>query len=139
MSFLIDTNLISLCQKKHIPAKFKAWLRKHEADSFISSVTIAEMHYGVELADASHQPLLSERVTRTEVDFAEAIEPVDTECLLEWKRVFAFLKSIRRTLPCEDTLLAAQCLAKGHTLVTENAKHFELLQPLGLVVVNPLA
>ena len=52
MSFLIDTNLISLCHKKHLPAKFKAWLRKNETDSFISSVTIAEMRYGVELADA---------------------------------------------------------------------------------------
>jgi len=48
------------------------------------------------------------------------------------------LKSIRRTLPCEDTLLAAQCLAKGHTLVTDHAKHFQLLRPLGLVVENPL-
>jgi predicted nucleic acid-binding protein len=139
MSFLIDTNLISQCHKKHLPAKFKAWLRKNETHSFISSVTIAEMRYGVELADATHQPLLSQRVARTEVDFAESIEPVDTACLLEWKRVFTFLKSIRRTLPCEDTLLAAQCLAKGHTLVTDNAKHFELLRPLGLVVENPLA
>ena len=138
MSFLIDTNLISLCHKKQIPAKFKAWLRKNEADSFISSITIAEMRYGVELSDASHQPLLSQRITQTEVDFAEAILPVDTDCLLEWKRVFSFLKSIRRTLPCEDTLLAAQCLAKGHILVTDNAKHFELLRPLGLEVVNPL-
>ena len=138
MSFLIDTNLISLCHKKHLPAKFKAWLRKHEADSFISSVTIAEMRYGVELADSSHQSLLRQRIDQTEVDFAEAIVPVDTDCLLEWKRVFTFLKSIRRTLPCEDTLLAAQCLAKGHTLVTDNAKHFELLRPLGLMVENPL-
>jgi predicted nucleic acid-binding protein len=138
MSYLIDTNLISLCHKKHLPVKFKAWLRKHEADSFISSVTIAEMRYGVEMADSSHQLLLKQRIAQTEMDFAEAILPVDTDCLLEWKRVFSFLKSIRRTLPCEDTLLAAQCLAKGHTLVTDNAKHFELLRPLGLVVENPL-
>jgi len=96
------------------------------------------MRCGVELADASHQAVLAQRVDQTEVDFAEAIEPVDTDCLVEWKRVFTFLKSIRRTLPCEDTLLAAQCLAKGHTLVTDSAKHFELLRPLGLVVVNPL-
>jgi hypothetical protein len=41
------------------------------------------------------------------VDLAGAIEPVDTDCLLEWKRVFTFLKSIRQTLPSEDTLLAA--------------------------------
>jgi predicted nucleic acid-binding protein len=97
------------------------------------------MRYGVELTDASHQPLLSQRVARTEVDSAEAIEPVDIGCLLEWRRVFTFLKSIRRTLPCEDTLLASQCLANGHVLVTDNAKHFELLRPLGLKVVNPLA
>ena len=96
------------------------------------------MRYGVELVEVTQQPLLSQRVAQTEVDFAEAIEPVDTDCLLEWKRVFTFLKSIRRTLPCEDTLLAAQCLAKGHTLVTDNAKHFELLRPLGLMVENPL-
>ena len=139
MSFLIDTNLISLCHKKHLPTKLKAWLRKNEADSFISSMTIAEMRYGVELADVSHQAILSQRVAETEVNFAEAIEVIDTGCLLEWKRVFTFLKSIRRTLPCEDTLIAAQCLAKGHTLVTDNAKHFELLHPLGLKVVNPLA
>jgi predicted nucleic acid-binding protein len=110
MSFLIDTNLISLCHKRHLPAKLKTWLRKNEADSFISSVTIAEMRYGVELADPSHQPLLSQRVAQTEVDFAEAIESVDTDCLLEWKRVFTFLKSIRRTLPCEDTLLVSCAL-----------------------------
>jgi predicted nucleic acid-binding protein len=41
-------------------------------------------------------------------------------------------------LPCEDTLLAAQCIAKGHTLVTDHAKLFELLRPLGWVVENPL-
>jgi len=28
---------------------------------------------------------------------------------------------------------------KGHTLVTDNAKHFEWLRPPGLVVENPLA
>ena len=85
----------------------RMWRNQNEADSFISSVTIAEMRYGVELADATHQPLLSQRVARTEVDFAVAIEPVDTDCLLEWKRVSTFLKSIHRTLPCEDISASA--------------------------------
>jgi len=138
MSYLIDTNLISLCHKKNLPAKFADWLGENEADCFISTVTIAEMRFGVELASESHRELLEQRVTKTETDFSEAIEPVDTECLIQWKRVFAFLKSIKRTLPCEDTLLAAQCLAKGHTLATDNAKHFELLKTLGLQVENPL-
>ncbi len=138
MSYLIDTNIISRFHKKNAPAKLRAWLGTHEAECFISTVTIAEMRYGVELAAKSHQDELADQVERTEKDFAEAIEPVDTDCLLDWKRVFTFLKSIRRTLPCEDTLLAAQCLAKGHTLVTENTKHFELLAPLELKLKNPL-
>lgn len=138
MSYLIDTNLISLCHKKNLPAKLAAWLSENEADSFISAVTIAEMRFGVEMAGESQQALLAERVVRTESDFAEAIEPVDTESLLQWKKVFAYLKSIQRTLSCEDTLLAAQCLAKGHILATENTRHFVLLEPLGLQVENPL-
>jgi predicted nucleic acid-binding protein len=35
-------------------------------------------------------------------------------------------------------LLAAQCLAKGHVLATDNTKHFALLKPLGLKTENPL-
>lgn len=137
MSYLIDTNIISALHKKNPSAKIRHWLAKHEGDCFISAVTVAEMRYGVELASASQQEVLGELVTRTEIDFAAAIEPVDTQTLVEWKRIFAFLKSIRRTLACEDTLLAAQCLAKGHTLATENVKHFEMLAPLGLRVENP--
>jgi predicted nucleic acid-binding protein len=139
MSYLIDTNLISLCHKKATPPKLRQWLSQNESECFISAVTIAEMRYGIELAGESHQEELTRLVDTTEKDFAEAVEPVDTESLLEWKRVFTFLKSIRRTLPCEDTLMAAQCLAKGHVLATTNARHFELLKPLGLIVENPLA
>jgi len=52
--------------------------------------------------------------------------------------VLAFLKKERRTVSCEDTLLAAQCLAAGHMIATNNLKDFQLFAPLGLQVVNPL-
>jgi len=139
MSWLIDTNLISLCHKRYLPARLADWLAKNEAECFISAVTIAEMRFGIELADAGLRDALAVPVEQTESDFAEAIEAVDTETLIHWKRVFAFLISIRRTLPCEDTLLAAQCLAKGHVLATDNIKHFAVLKPLGLKTENPLA
>ncbi len=35
--------------------------------------------------------------------------------------------------------MTTQCFVKGHTLVTDNPKHFELVSPLGLVVENPLS
>lgn len=139
MSYLLDTNIISRFHKRNVPAKLESWLRRNETDCFISAVTIAEMRFGVEVADASARENLERRVTETETDFAEAIEPVDLNCLLEWKRVFAFLKKNKRTIACEDALIAAQCLANGHILATENLKDFTLLAPLGLKTENPLA
>ncbi len=41
-------------------------------------------------------------------------------------------------MTCEDSLLAATCLAGGHTLATNNARHFEPAKQFGLDVVNPL-
>jgi predicted nucleic acid-binding protein len=139
MSHLIDTDIISLAHKKHLPAKLEKWLKANEADSFISSVTIAEMRYGAEIAPESHRAVLTARVAETENLFSEAIEHVTLESLVQWKRIAAYLKEQRRTISCEDSLIAAQCLAAGHALATNNTAHFKLLEPLGLEVVNPLA
>ena len=139
MSYLLDSDIISLAHKKYLPAKLERWLRANEADCFISALTIAEMRHGVDLAPESHKAILEKRVLETESQFAEAIEPVSLDCLVQWKRVAAFLKSEKRTISCEDSLLAAQCLATGHVMVTHNTAHFELLAPLGLQVEDPLA
>ena len=138
MSYLIDTDIISLAHKRTLPAKLETWLKANQAECFISSVSIAEMRYGVEIAPASHREILAARVAETESQFAEAIEHVTPESLVQWKRVAAFLKQERRTISCEDSLLAAQCLAAGHCMATNNTAHFALLKPLGLDVVNPL-
>ena len=139
MSYLLDTDIISLTHKKHLPAKLEKWLLAHEAESFISTVTLAEMKFGAEIAPENHRAALVADVEKTESIFSEVLEPVSLECLLEWKRITAFLKQQRRTIGCEDSLIAAQCLAYGHTVVTNNTAHFKILEPLGLEVVNPLA
>jgi predicted nucleic acid-binding protein len=139
MSYLLDTDIISLTHKKYLPAKLEKWLRENEAESFMSTVTLAEMKYGAEIAPESHRSALMVDVEKTESIFSEALEPVSLESLLAWKRVAAFLKQQRRTISCEDSLIAAQCLAYDHTVVTNNTAHFKLLEPLGLQVINPLA
>lgn len=96
------------------------------------------MRYGVEISPASHREILAARLAETESQFAEAIEHLNLESLVQWKRIAAFLKQERRTISCEDSLIAAQCLAAGHQMATNNTVHFELLKPLGLAVVNPL-
>ena len=139
MSYLLDTDIISLAHKKHLPARLQTWLAANETECFISSVSIAEMRFGVARAPESHREILAVRVAETESDFAEATEPVDLVALLEWKKIFAFLKTQRRTMSCEDSLLAAQCLAFGHSIATSNTADFRILEPLGLKITNPLA
>jgi predicted nucleic acid-binding protein len=139
MSYLLDTDIVSLTHKKFLPARLEKWLLAHEAESFISTVTLAEMRFGAATAPESHRAALLADVEKTEVLFSESLEPVSLESLVEWKRVAAFLKQQRRTIGCEDSLIAAQCLAHGHTVVTNNTAHFKILEPLGMKVINPLA
>ena len=131
MSYLLDTDIISLVHKKHLPVRLEKWLAANETECFLSSVTIAEMRFGVAVAPESHREILAVRLAETESDFAEAIEPVDLAALMEWKKIFAFLRQERRTISCEDSLLAAQCLAFGHSIATNNTADFKILEPWG--------
>ena len=69
----------------------------------------------------------------------ESVENLDVDVLVRWKTLLQDLKSITRTMTCEDSLIAATCLAKGHTLATNNVRHFEPAKRFGLKVENPLA
>jgi predicted nucleic acid-binding protein len=139
MSFLLDTDIVSAYHKRTMPAKLKAWLKVNEGDSFISVLTVAEMRHGLPGVAAADHATIAERIAQTEVSFIEALEGFDVETLVEWKRLLANLKTINRTMTCEDSLIAASALAKNHTLVTNNTRHFEPAERFGLKVINPLA
>lgn len=139
MSCLLDTDIVSGYNKDTLPPKLRAWLAANEADSFLSVVSIAEMRHGLALAPASHQPLLAARLAATETRFAHALEPLDVVTLTRWKGLLRELKRVHRTMTCEDSLLAATALAKGHEMATNNTSHFEPAKRFGLKVVNPLA
>jgi len=47
-------------------------------------------------------------------------------------RVYSELRKIGRPIDDSDLLIAAQCLTRGYTLVTNNTKHFENVVGLSL-------
>jgi predicted nucleic acid-binding protein len=49
--------------------------------------------------------------------------------------LLADLKLRNRTMTCEDSLIAATALYRGHTVATHNKRHFE---PAGVSLVDPL-
>ena len=137
MSFLLD--IISAFNKKTLPSELAVWLAKNEGDSFISLVSIAEMRHGLNEAPESHREELAYRMELTEERFVESFVPLDLDVLIRWKQLLAELKSVNRTMTCEDSLLAATCLANDFVMATNNVRHFEPARQFGLAVENPLA
>lgn len=135
MSFLIDTDLLSILERRNAPQKLTRWVRDHEGEIFISEVSLAELQFGLEGAPESHKPSLSAWLADTRAMFAPATEPITEAILVRWKRLLADLKAARRTMTCEDSLIAATALFHDHVVATANIRHFE---PSGVSLINPL-
>lgn len=136
MSFLIDTDLLSRLERKRVPARLAAWIQENEAEIFLSVVSFAELQYGLHQAPATHQASLRTWLAETRQKFAGATEELTEQVLVRWKELLADLKSRNRTITCEDSLIAATALFRGHTVATHNKRHFE---PTGVQIIDPLA
>lgn len=135
--FLVDTNVISELTRKIPNAGAVRWVEQHEGDTYISSITVEELEYGVEML---HDGKKKEKVR------------ADVEKLLTWygSRVIAFsdpeakvcgemLADARKTgnnCGIENVMIAATAAEHNMTVVTRNVKDFE---PLGVSLVNPFS
>ena|SRR5258708_4447946 len=136
MSYLIDTDLLSMLERRQVPAKLAKWIGENEEEIFLSVVSFAELQFGLQRAPATHKASLAAWLTETRRAFAPATEELTEPVLVRWKELLADLKSKNRTMTCEDSLIAATALFHGHKVATHNKRHFE---PAGVQVCDPLA
>ena len=136
MSFLIDTDLLSMLERKHVPSKLENWIQHNEADIFLSVVSLAELQFGLHHAPVTHKASLGAWLADLRQKLAPATEELTETVLVRWKELLADLKVRNRTMTCEDSLIAATALFHGHTVATHNKRHFE---PAGVQIVDPLA
>jgi predicted nucleic acid-binding protein len=125
MSFLLDTDVLSLLERKHVPAKLVNWVDTNEAEIYLSVVSFAELEFGLSRAPETHKAALSQWLQQTRRVFAPATEELTEPVLVRWKQLLADLKKKNRTMTCEDSLIAATALFHGHTVATHNTRHFE--------------
>jgi predicted nucleic acid-binding protein len=136
MSFLIDTDLLSLLERKRVPPKLKIWIRNNEADIFLSVVSFAELQFGLDHAPVTHKASLAAWLAGLRQQLAPATEALTEPVLVRWKELLAELKVKNRAMTCEDSLIAATALFHGHIVATHNKRHFE---PAAVPTVDPLA
>jgi toxin FitB len=136
VSFLIDTDLLSMLERKRVSPKLKNWIQNNEADVFLSVVSLAELQFGLDHAPGTHRASLSVWLADLRRKLAPATEELTEPVLVRWKELLAELKLKNRTMTCEDSLIAATALFHGHTIATRNKRHFE---PAGVPILDPLA
>jgi hypothetical protein len=135
MSFLIDTDLLSMLERKQVPPKLKNWVQRNEANIFLSVVTFAELQFGLDQAPATHRASLGAWLAGLRQKLAPATEELTEPVLVRWKELLGNLKIKNRTMTCEDSLIAATALFHGHILATHNKRHFEAAE---VQLVDPL-
>jgi tRNA(fMet)-specific endonuclease VapC len=107
-----------------------ARLLEHQpSDLSISAITLAELNFGAEAKR-------SQRIRRSIRSFTKdvAVVPFDEASAERFAVVAAALSTRGQPIGLYDTLVAAQALALGLTVVTNNTRHFSRVP--GLAVEN---
>ena len=131
MNFLLDTNAVSEWVKPWPNPGLIRWMESADEDRlFLSVVTLAELHYGVERMPAGMRRTRVERWLRLEVPlrFEKRVLPVSEEIAVVWGRAVALSESAGRPMSVMDAFLAATAQVHDLTLVTRNVDHFRVLK-----------
>lgn len=126
MKYLLDTCVLSEFIKAEPSAAVQAWLaRQHEADLFMSALSLAELQRGVErLAPGRRRTELTGWLAQLLRSFDDRILPFTPQSALCWGRLCAAAESRGRPLALMDSLIAVAALEHSLTLVTRNLKDF---------------
>ena len=124
--FMLDTDTVSWALRGQ-GAVAEHLLAHRPSEICISSITLAELRFG---ADAKASRALHRLIDA----FVQPIDvlPFDEQAAGRFGSVAAALARRGEPIGTYDTLIAAQALACGLTLVTNNTKHFQRVAGLKL-------
>ncbi len=134
---VLDTDVVSEPLSRVPDQNVLRWLAEHSTDVAITSLTVAELRFGVQrLPEGRRRDHLTAAVDDLIVGAAERILPFDAEAADTAGRLRARRESVGRLVSAEDTMIAAICLAGGHALATRNTRDFD---DAGVELHNPWA
>lgn len=131
MNFLLDTNAVSEWVKPRPNPGLIRWMESADEDRlFLSVITLAELHYGVERMPAGMRRTRVERWLRLELPlrFEKRVLPVSEEIAVAWGKTVAMSEAAGHPISVMDAFLAATAQVHTLTLVTRNVDHFKVLK-----------
>ena len=124
--YLLDTDTVSYALRGE--GQVAARLLDHQpSDLCISSITSAELNFG---AEAKRSQKLRRAIRSFTKDVT--VVPFDEACAERFGVVAAALATRGEPIGVYDTLVAAQALCLGLTVVTNNTRHFSRVPRLAV-------
>ena len=134
---VLDTNVLSELMRSQPSVRVVTWFaRQQPAELFTTSVTEAEIFYGIELLAAGkrRKGLLEAAETMFTKVFAGRILAFDSDAARAFARLAANGRALGRPRSQADTQIAAIAQAHGAKVATRNAADFS---DCGLDLVDP--
>ncbi|MGB6296643.1 MAG: type II toxin-antitoxin system VapC family toxin [Rivularia sp. (in: cyanobacteria)] len=130
MKFLLDTNTCIYIIKNKPPQVLQKFQTLNISDIGISSITVAELEYGV---------YKSQRQEKNKLALTQFLIPLEIVSFDEistqlYGQIRAELEKKGTVIGAMDMLIASQAMSLGLTLVTNNIKEFSRIP--GLVLEN---
>jgi tRNA(fMet)-specific endonuclease VapC len=128
MKYMLDTNIcIYIIRKK--PVQVLKRLQKNDiSDICISSITLAELEYGI----AKSSNILQNRMALVEFLAPIEILPFDENAALKYGPLRADLEKRGEPVGAYDMLIAAHAISENLTLVSNNTKEYSRISGLTL-------
>jgi toxin FitB len=135
--WLLDTNVISELRRPRPEPKVVAFVVAKPLDLlFVSSVTLAEIRFGIELVtDPGKRAELNAWLAhKVRPMFEQRILTVSEDVLFKWRLLVEDGRKVGHTYSQPDLFIAATALHHGLTIVSRDAREFERARA---PIVNP--
>lgn len=126
--WLLDTNVLSELRRPRPEPKVIAFVAAKPLDSlFISSVTLAEIRFSIELVgDATRRAELNDWLThKVRPMFDQRVLPVTEDIMFKWRVLVDDGRRGRHTFSQPDLIIAATALEHGLTVVSRDTADYE--------------
>jgi predicted nucleic acid-binding protein len=126
--WLLDTNILSELRRPRPEPKVVAFVAAQSLESlYISSVTLAEIRFGIELvADVSRRADLNDWLThKVRPMFDQRVLPITEDIMLKWRLLVEDGRKGGHTFSQPDLIIAATALEHGVTLVSRDTGDYE--------------
>lgn len=134
---LLDTNVLSEAMKPAPERSVMDWLRKQPLNELaVSSVTLAEIHYGLARIPEGKRKLDLENRFRTFIErgFGERVLAFDESAAAIYGKIVAAHEKSGQPIEAFDAMIAATPKSKQAQIATRDTAGFE---GCGLKIINP--